>query len=705
VVAGLNLVPAPSIDVRVDDNDVIAGRADVPSVLVYETDGSTDVTEWTGTGAPGWTSDSYFIVLSRAPAAGKTVTVRSITVPTRTTRGELVYVQLQLVLADGTETSVTFDETNWWDAVEVLVVARDDADVDGSDTQAFAHRFETVTGVRGPLFVDGAGGRGSLELPPVVMLPHETNQRPVDGTIVPGSVAGNTIRIDGITLDENIDYVGRTLELLDADPSALFRRIVSYTENEDGTVTFTLNAAFGPKVFAAGVRGVAITRESANFFVVENEQIDSMTVLHTDAVRDDESVLTATRLTGLGMGPDRTIGGRRQPSGITYVGLEELDIRLGHGSDTMTIDSTHAGLTRIDTGSGDDTVYVRTTNGHTTILGGLDDDLVVVRSERALFGEDLVDFIRGLVTFDGGLGDDHLVIDDHAEASDNQAVVTKHTVSGLDMKTVNEVQNIVVRASGGSFRLRYGTGADNTTDPIAYDATAAQVQAALEAIEAIGVGNVHVTKIGVAGSGVGSIYVVRFRGALTGTDASQIGIENLDLVAPILGNGNTVTPGSTVTSNTGTRHHGTQNEPTNEIQVLEIDSSGLFTIITSRTVGDITTDYFSALLNAATIDALGIEQALLGLGLFSAGDVRVTLLETGADGKRFAIEFRGAFARTDVAQLRTGGSALTYVWTLVEGTNDAVVNDVMTVTVRGTGSFVLSLRTGTGALFGSTRAT
>ncbi len=198
------------------------------------------------------------------------------------------------------------------------------------------------------------------------------------------------------------------------------------------------------------------------------------------------------------------------------MGLEELDLRLGRGADTLTIDSTHAGTTRVDLGRGDDTVSVRTTNGHTTVLGGEDDDVVVVRSDRPLFGVGLVDFVRGLLTFDGGSGDDRLLVDDAQELDDSQLLVAKHTVSGLDMATVNEIQTVTVRAAGGTFRLTFG---GVTTGALAYDATAAQVQAALEAVA--GLGNVSVRKIGVAGSGVGSIYIVRFRGALTGTNVAR----------------------------------------------------------------------------------------------------------------------------------------------------------------------------------------
>jgi hypothetical protein len=63
----------------------------------------------------------------------------------------------------------------------------------------------------------------------------------------------------------------------------------------------------------------------------------------------------------------------------------------------------------------------------------------------------------------------------------------------------SEVQAVIVEATAGTFTLGYGT---RVSDPLAFDATAGQVQAALEG--AFGAGTVTVT----AG------FVVAFKGAL-----------------------------------------------------------------------------------------------------------------------------------------------------------------------------------------------
>jgi hypothetical protein len=78
---------------------------------------------------------------------------------------------------------------------------------------------------------------------------------------------------------------------------------------------------------------------------------------------------------------------------------------------------------------------------------------------------------------------------------------------------VNELQETTLSgATGGSFKLKFE---GQETAPIPYGASAAEVQAALEALPAIGVGNVGV---GVRSSG----YGIEFKGALAATDVPQL---------------------------------------------------------------------------------------------------------------------------------------------------------------------------------------
>jgi hypothetical protein len=110
---------------------------------------------------------------------------------------------------------------------------------------------------------------------------------------------------------------------------------------------------------------------------------------------------------------------------------------------------------------------------------------------------------------------------------------------------VNEVQTITIKASGGQFNLTIN---GETTNDIAFDATAATVQTELRALSSIGSPNVTVS--GGPGNSAGSSpYVVTFVGSLASKDVEQIALG--DGTVPLSGgNGSSVaatsTPGSPV---------------------------------------------------------------------------------------------------------------------------------------------------------------
>lgn len=93
---------------------------------------------------------------------------------------------------------------------------------------------------------------------------------------------------------------------------------------------------------------------------------------------------------------------------------------------------------------------------------------------------------------------------------------------------VNEVQVVTLtNATGGTFTLTY---AGQTTAPIAFDASAATVDAALEALSNIGVGDVLVT------GSAGGPYTVTFGTLLAATDVEEMVADGALLTAdpPVL---------------------------------------------------------------------------------------------------------------------------------------------------------------------------
>ena len=180
-----------------------------------------------------------------------------------------------------------------------------------------------------------------------------------------------------------------------------------------------LDDPWGPEGVPALVDEYAIRPLNPNERVKEVDQVDTINVFHGNSPADDVGHLTRNRLTGLGMGGDTVIAGLELPGGITYDGIEELDIELGSGNNRFTIESTHEGSTVISTGDGYDTFNVRSIFGHTEILTGGGNDVVNVGSgvsikadgigggspERdALAGDDarFVDPITALLTIDAG---------------------------------------------------------------------------------------------------------------------------------------------------------------------------------------------------------------------------------------------------------------------------------------------------------------
>jgi len=185
-----------------------------------------------------------------------------------------------------------------------------------------------------------------------------------------------------------------------------------------------------------------------NIVVVEELQVDTLNVFNGQSLASDTATLTESTLTGMGMGPETAIAGRFIPGGITYGNLEVIDLRLGIKGDDVTVESTHLGATRIDTGGGIDAVRVKTVSGHTTIDTGAGADVTTVSS-----AEDLLDPIAGLLTVNGA-GEDTLTVDDGGDANDNVGVLTGTTLTDLGMGTVSEVQSVFVRAASGTFKLR-----------------------------------------------------------------------------------------------------------------------------------------------------------------------------------------------------------------------------------------------------------
>ncbi len=137
---------------------------------------------------------------------------------------------------------------------------------------------------------------------------------------------------------------------------------------------------------------------------------------------------------------------------IIYEGMDQLELRLGPGSDVVHVLSTHAGSTSIDTDGGADQIHVRSTGGPLLLLTGDDSDLVSVSSPSGALSE-----IGGPLQVFAGIGDeDVLIVDDSGNSAGRTFEVTAQTVSELGSAQIEyeSVDDLRVSLGNGDDEVR-----------------------------------------------------------------------------------------------------------------------------------------------------------------------------------------------------------------------------------------------------------
>jgi hypothetical protein len=155
--------------------------------------------------------------------------------------------------------------------------------------------------------------------------------------------------------------------------------------------------------------------------------------------------LTAAKVTGLGF-----------YDGLTYSDFETLQIDLGSGGDTFTVNETHAGSTVVNGGGGADVINVRAISGATTINTGAGSDTLRVGSLAPAAGGNLLGIRAGL-TLDGGADNDSVTIDSTGSAAAATGSLTATSINDLGM-TGN-----VNYASTENLTIDLGSGGDTFT--------------------------------------------------------------------------------------------------------------------------------------------------------------------------------------------------------------------------------------------------
>lgn len=189
--------------------------------------------------------------------------------------------------------------------------------------------------------------------------------------------------------------------------------------------------------------------------------------------------------------------------------------------------------------------------------------------------------------------------------------LAKGTVLG-ELTPVNDVQTVTVSslATAGTYTLTLN---GQTTAAIPYNATAAQVAAAVAALPSVGAGNV----VGTGGPTPGTPVILTFGGALASTPVTLI---------------------TSTTTTTGT----------NDVQTLTIGggaTGGTFTL----TFGGQTT---AAITYSTGLTAATVQTAFALLSSVGNGNVAVT----GTAGGPYTFTFQGALANSNVGPITTGGA-------------------------------------------------
>ncbi|WP_157100266.1 hypothetical protein [Rhodoplanes sp. Z2-YC6860] len=280
-------------------------------------------------------NDSYSVRLTSQPSSDVTLTMRA------DQQTFLSGAGVQIVDQSGTkpyfEYSFTFTAANWnkW---QVINVSANTAFVGtNSGLKAFPPQVQNLDQIRGPLIIEGGvGSNVDRSLSPPVLLPNEIDSPSLQ---VGGNVASESNDIDTLNVF-NTDTTG-------ADVGRLYYR--------------TTDAA-GHSIVNGGL---ALTGFKMGGDLVANQ--------------------------GTAAAPDLLYFG----GGITYNGLEVVDILLGKGNDTLTIDDTGdrdekagvspdpATITAVHGGGGDDTIIANNRgHGPLVIYGDTSDDGVSYSNDQ-----------------------------------------------------------------------------------------------------------------------------------------------------------------------------------------------------------------------------------------------------------------------------------------------------------------------------------
>ncbi len=344
------------------------------------------------------------------------------------------------VFADGGDDTINVEATSG---------ATDVHGGDGNDTINVGYSngsFYTVNNIQGALTVAGDAHSTLDQLNIIETNEPAASSQPgfLTSTTVTGLGMGAAITygtVEDLTIKLGLGNDTFTIQSTHSGTTELYGYQGNDTLNVQSVSGITtVNGGTGNDIVNVGSTAGTTTPgnvNAINALLTINGGADSGDVLNVDDSGDtapNTGSLTSATITGLGM------AGNDASKGITYGGFPTLNITLGSGGDTFTINSTHAGTTNLQAGGGNDTVNVETIGGVTNVLGGVGDDTINVNPDTA--NPSLNNGLAALLTLDGqngsdlyninvwGNGDSHIVAIDHGTGvSDANSMVINGTAA------------------------------------------------------------------------------------------------------------------------------------------------------------------------------------------------------------------------------------------------------------------------------------
>jgi hypothetical protein len=328
-----------------------------------------------------------------------------------------------------------------------------------------------LTGIVAPLSVAAAaGGATTLNVDDI------GNPSAATGALSASALTGLDMIAPG-----QINYSGLTalnISLSSANNSFTINGTASGTTTTlntgNGNDTVSVKAAGGATAINTGTgtdsvnvgslapsTGGLLTGIQATLTVAAGGSATTLNVDNTGDTIGETGALSATALTGFGMGGP-----------VDDSGLKALNINLGNHGNIVTITGTAAdATTTLNTGSGNNTVYIQAVGGSTTVNTGTGTNIASVGSTAGLTpaAAGNVAGIQASLSVTAGGAATTLNVDDTGNSSAATGTLSASALSGLDMGAVGQINysglkalNISLGNAGNSVTVT-GTAAGTTT--------------------------------------------------------------------------------------------------------------------------------------------------------------------------------------------------------------------------------------------------